>query len=79
MTRVSVCVSLDSSYVDLTRPARRSSVAWMILTMWVIRVVRDAGRMRVEGKKQPEENAKERESTRVWKDFKVCVSRSRLG
>ena len=51
----------------------------MILTKWVIRVVRDAGRMRVEGVKEPEENAKERESTRVWKDFKVCVSRSRLG
>ena len=50
----------------------------MILTKWVIRVVRDTGRMRVEGVKEPEEDANERESTRVWKDFKVCVSRSRL-
>jgi len=32
MTRVRVCVSLDSSYVDQTRPACRSSVAWIILT-----------------------------------------------
>lgn len=35
--------------------------------------------MRVEGVKEPEENTKEREVTRVWKDFKVCVSLSRLG
>jgi len=42
-------------------------------------VVRDTGRMRVEGVKEPAENAKEREATRVWKDFKVSFSLARLG